>query len=115
MGVCLWLGMMEGCRFSREAMMASPSDNERARLFQLAGTGAEFFGSVLGSVLAGYFLDRWLNWTPVLTLVGVALGFTVGLMKLVAVSRSSMKPTTPKAGPKANPKPSPKPGPETKK
>ena len=69
--------------------MTNPSDDERARLYRIAGAGFDFFGTILGCILAGYFLDRWLGTGPVLVLVGVALGFAVGLYKLVLLSRAS--------------------------
>lgn len=75
--------------------MASPSDNERARLYRLAGTGMEFLGAILVCVLAGHFLDKWLGTAPVLLLIGVGLGFAVGLFQLVRLSKSN-SPSRPK-------------------
>lgn len=76
--------------------MASPSEEERTRLFRLAGTGMEFFGALLVCVLGGYFLDKWLGTAPVLLLIGVGLGFAVGLFQLVRLSRSNPPPRSKK-------------------
>lgn len=71
--------------------MANPSDHERARLFRIAGAGMEFFSTILVCILAGYFLDRWLKTAPVILLVGVGLGFAVGLFRLVQLSKTAGK------------------------
>jgi F0F1-type ATP synthase assembly protein I len=37
--------------------------------------------------IAGFLLDRWLQWGPVFTLVGVVLGFVCGLWQILAMAR----------------------------
>jgi F0F1-type ATP synthase assembly protein I len=69
--------------------MAGPSENERAHLYRIAGAGMEFFASVMGCMLVGYLLDRWLGTAPVLLLIGVGLGFGLGLYRLVKLMRAS--------------------------
>lgn len=56
---------------------------ERRRLMRLAGAGVEFFSVILGGSVAGWLGDRWLGTTPVLTLIGVGIGFAAGLFMLV--------------------------------
>lgn len=67
--------------------MASSSEDERAKMFRIAGAGMEFFGTVLVCILGGYFLDRWLKTSPVLVLIGVGLGFAIGLFQLIRLSK----------------------------
>ncbi len=67
--------------------MANPSDNERARLHRLAGAGSEFSATVIVCLLAGFFLDRWLDTKPVLLLIGLALGFSVGLYNMIRLTK----------------------------
>jgi len=42
-------------------------------------------GSILVLGLGGYFLDRWLNTTPWLFLIGIVLGLVVGFYDLAKV------------------------------
>jgi len=46
------------------------------------------FGGAVAGVAGGYFLDRWLNTTPWLLLVGSVLGIGLGFVGfIVAVTR----------------------------
>jgi ATP synthase protein I len=42
--------------------------------------------------IAGYFVDRWLGSNPVGTLVGMIVGFLMGMMHLLRIARDSSKP-----------------------
>jgi ATP synthase protein I len=42
--------------------------------------------------LAGYFVDRWLGSNPVGTLVGMIIGFLVGMMHILQIAKDSAKP-----------------------
>lgn len=61
------------------------------QMFALSGIGFEFISEVGACVLLGWWLDRTFGTKPWLTLVGVALGFTIGLVRLVAVGKRMMK------------------------
>jgi F0F1-type ATP synthase assembly protein I len=37
--------------------------------------------------IAGFLLDRWLNWGPIFTLAGVVLGFVCGLLQILGLAR----------------------------
>lgn len=68
------------------------SDESASRqMFALSGIGFEFIAEVGGLTLLGWWLDRRLGWSPALTLVGVALGFAVGLYRLISFAKRSMK------------------------
>lgn len=67
-------------------MLPNPSDRESQRLYRLAGAGVEFFSAVLGGTALGWLLDRWLGTKPWCVIVGVAIGFTAGLVRLVRMS-----------------------------
>jgi ATP synthase protein I len=41
--------------------------------------------------IGGYFLDRWLGSNPVGTLVGMIVGFLIGMMHLLRIARESSK------------------------
>jgi ATP synthase protein I len=43
--------------------------------------------------IAGYFVDRWLGSNPVGTLVGMIVGFLIGMMHLLRIARDSSKST----------------------
>lgn len=67
--------------------MPSPSDNERMRLYRIAGAGFEFTATVLTCLLAGFLVDKWLDSKPVGLLIGLAVGFAVGLYQLVRLTK----------------------------
>ena len=68
------------------------SDESASRqMYALSGVGFEFIAIVGGCVLLGWWLDRRLGTTPWLTLVGVALGFTLGLYRLIRFAKRTMK------------------------
>ena len=69
-----------------------PDPNEQRReLFRLSGLGLEFGSSVIGGVLLGYLLDRWLGTGPWLLLVGTGIGFAAGLFRMVRLLNRSRK------------------------
>jgi ATP synthase protein I len=43
--------------------------------------------------IAGYLVDRWLGSNPVGTLVGMIVGFLIGMMHLLRIARESSKST----------------------
>ena len=42
--------------------------------------------------LAGYFVDRWLGSNPIGILVGMVVGFLVGMMHLLQIAKGPSKP-----------------------
>ena len=60
-------------------------------MFALSGVGFEFIAAVgaLGGI--GYWLDSKYGWKPWGTLIGVAVGFTVGLTRLIRFASKSFK------------------------
>lgn len=49
----------------------------------LASSGITFVVATAGGALLGYFLDRWLQSSPWLTLVGLGLGIAAGFREFV--------------------------------
>jgi len=60
------------------------------RYFELSQVGFE----MVAPIVLGVLLDRWLEWSPWLTIVGVVLGLVGGITHLVAFrSGSTAEPT----------------------
>lgn len=72
-------------------MPGASDDQEKQRLYRVAGAGMEFFSTVLGGTLGGWLLDRWLDTAPWLLLSGIGVGFATGLFTLVRLSRENEK------------------------
>jgi F0F1-type ATP synthase assembly protein I len=60
-----------------------PSWGEAARAFGLA---MDFVGSTAAGVLLGYLFDRWQGTTPIGTLVGLGIGLTGAMVRIVRYS-----------------------------
>jgi len=43
--------------------------------------------------IVGYLVDRWLGSNPIGILVGMIIGFLVGMMHLLQIARNSSKPS----------------------
>ena len=41
--------------------------------------------------LLGYYLDRWLNSSPLGVLLGMALGFAAGMMQIMRIAKDSAR------------------------
>jgi ATP synthase protein I len=50
-----------------------------------AGLGVQVAGSLLIYIVIGFFLDRWLDTTPWLTLAGAAVGFAAMIAMLYRI------------------------------
>src|SRR5262245_3092697 len=59
--------------------------------YRMGGGGSEFVVAVGLFAAIGYGLDRWLGSRPWLMLVGMGLGFAVGLWSMVKLARKSFK------------------------
>ena len=69
-------------------------EKEQAQTSQwtrLSGAGVEFAVALGLGAAGGYGLDRWLCTSPWLLIVGVFLGFAVGLFILVRASGDAFK------------------------
>jgi ATP synthase protein I len=44
--------------------------------------GMQFAGGIVLFMAAGWGLDRWLHWTPVLTVAGTLLGAVLGFLSV---------------------------------
>jgi ATP synthase protein I len=76
------------------AKRAGGSDDEESILaswYRMAGVGIEFVVAVGLFAAIGYGLDRWLNTKPWLMLVGMGLGFAVGLRSMIKLAMKSFK------------------------
>jgi len=66
-----------------------PRDREaKAGLYALSGMGLEFGAAVGLGVALGWWIDTKLDSSPWGILIGVALGFTAGLMRIVRETRN---------------------------
>lgn len=68
----------------------TPDDNHQepsplADYAVYGAAGIQLAVVTVAGLLAGNALDGWLGWTPVLTIVGTALGFTGGILNLVRI------------------------------
>lgn len=74
----------------------APSDDERKRVEQsylrYAGAGVEFFAAIAVLTLLGVWVDGRLGTSPVLTIVGVLIGFAAATWNLI---RSVLPPSGP--------------------
>ncbi|MBX3389017.1 MAG: AtpZ/AtpI family protein [Phycisphaeraceae bacterium] len=48
------------------------------------GVAMDFVGSVIGALLLGYFADRWQGTSPRYTLIGMVVGFTFALYRIIS-------------------------------
>lgn len=65
--------------------------NSMAQWHRMAGVGIEFIAAILLCGGIGWWLDgRW-NTSPWLLLVGMALGFAVGMWSMIKMARRSFR------------------------
>ena len=48
--------------------------------YRLVGLGGTFAAAIIGFMLGGWFLDRWLGTIPLFTLVGTGVGAVLGFL-----------------------------------
>lgn len=60
--------------------------DSRVRGVQLSALGLEFAGSVLGGLVLGYYLDRWLGTSPWLMLVGTLGGMVTAVTRIILLT-----------------------------
>ena len=61
--------------------------DELRRSYGLMGIGFEFIAAIAVPAVLGLLADRWLKTLPWLTIVGVFLGFGLGIMQMVRLGR----------------------------
>lgn len=61
------------------------------QMYAVSGIGIEFICEVGAMILIGWWLDRHFATSPTWTLVGVGVGFTIGLIRLVQFAKKNMK------------------------
>jgi ATP synthase protein I len=59
--------------------------------YQLAGIGFEFIAAILLFAGVGWLIDRWLDSSPWAIIIGVGVGFTIGLWNLIKRGMKSFK------------------------
>ncbi len=62
--------------------MPRPRAGAASELYRYSGLGLTFAGTIGAFALAGYWLDRWLGSGPWILIVGVFLGFALGLYSM---------------------------------
>ena len=70
---------------------AADEESELAGWYRMAGVGIEFVVAVGLFAAIGFWLDRWLGTRPWLLLVGMGLGFAVGLRSMIKLAMKSFK------------------------
>ena len=60
--------------------------DQRVRGVQMSALGLEFAGSVLGGLVLGYYLDRWLGTSPWLVLVGTLGGMVAAVARIIVLT-----------------------------
>lgn len=59
--------------------------SEQSKLAQTLTVVTLFSSNILGGILVGYLLDRWLNTGPWMVIIGVVLGLTSAIIGLVRI------------------------------
>jgi len=60
-----------------------PSESGFANVSTAWGVAMDFVGSLLGAMLLGYFADKWQGTSPRYTLIGMVVGFTFALYRII--------------------------------
>jgi F0F1-type ATP synthase assembly protein I len=67
------------------ALFLMSDGSEQSKLAQTLMVVTLFSSNILGGILVGYLLDRWLNTGPWMVIIGVVLGLTSAIIGLVRV------------------------------
>jgi F0F1-type ATP synthase assembly protein I len=71
------------CREDDHGLMSNGSEQSKLALTLTVVT--LFSSNILGGILIGYLLDRWLGSDPWLTITGIVLGLTGAIIGLIRV------------------------------
>lgn len=74
-----------------ELVKRRADESASRQMYAISGVGLEFVAEVGACIFIGWWLDRTFATKPWLTLVGVGVGFTIGLIRLVAFGKRMMK------------------------
>ena len=77
--------------FVAEYRRREQEQKELGSWHRVSGAGIEFAAAIGIGALGGWGLDRWLGTAPWLLIVGVFLGFALGLILLYRVAGSAFK------------------------
>lgn len=61
-----------------------PEESGFANVSTAWGVAMDFVGSLLGAMLLGYFADKWQGTSPCYTLIGMVVGFTFALYRIIS-------------------------------
>jgi F0F1-type ATP synthase assembly protein I len=67
------------------ALFLMSDRSEQSKLAQTLTVVTLFSSNILGGILVGYLLDRWLNTGPWMVIIGVVLGLTSAIIGLVRI------------------------------
>lgn len=67
------------------ALFLMSDGSEQSKLAQTLMVVTLFSSNILGGILVGYLLDRWLNTGPWMVIIGVVLGLTSAIIGLVRI------------------------------
>lgn len=60
-------------------------ESEQSKLAQALIVVTLFSSNILGGIIVGYVLDRWLNTGPWMVITGIILGMTSAIIGLVRI------------------------------
>ncbi len=75
----------------RQSRPENGRPGEFSSYYQLAGIGFEFIAAVLLFAGVGWLIDRWLDSSPWAIVIGVGVGFAIGLWNLFRRGMKSFK------------------------
>ena len=80
------VGFLKSSAKSREEDQGLMSNgSEQSKLAMTLTVVTLFSSNILGGILIGYLLDRWLGSDPWLTITGIVLGLTGAIIGLIRV------------------------------
>jgi ATP synthase protein I len=59
--------------------------SEQSKLALTLSVVTLFSSNILGGILVGYLLDRWLNTGPWMVIIGIVLGLTIAIIGLIRI------------------------------
>jgi ATP synthase protein I len=59
--------------------------SEKSKLAQSLSVITLFSSNIIGGILVGYLLDRWLGTRPWMVIIGIVLGLTSAIIGLIRI------------------------------
>ncbi len=75
--------LREPARMPGGSTVKNPEESDIANVSTAWGVAMDFVGCVIGALLLGYFADKWQNTNPRYTLIGMVVGFTFALYRII--------------------------------